>query len=274
METLLEHPAIQSGAAPFIFSLIFAGIFYRSSLIAGLSITLGFFISVLLTTGFSFEPLTSTRKITLLVLLSPVIGVLLCNLKSHSAFILNLFSLIGGLAMLWILWPVLSRNPADMIIPVLGYMVYAGWMVNIFIRLGDTSSIAAGSAATSVGFAVGISALIGASALLGQMGLSLGAAAAAYLLVQLVFKQDIDAGKTVTFTSGLIAALVLPAAVVYAKVPWIVLPIVAIVPIIAFYPFEDDDSIWKNTITTVAVMAIPIGLAIYLTVQSAGEMIM
>lgn len=272
METLFAHPAIQSGVAPFIFSLLVAGLFYRFQLVAGLSITVGFAVSVYLATGFAFDPLTSTRKIILLVLLSPIMGVLLCYLNTSSKVILQLFSLIGGLAILWILWPVVSRNPTDMILPVLGYMIYAGWMVNIFIRLSETTSIASGTASMSTGFAVGISALVGSSALLGQMGLSLGAAGAAFLLVQLLANRDSGPGYTISFSSGLIAALVLPAAVVYAKVPWIVLPIVAIVPVIAFYPFEDDESIWKNTISLVAVMAIPIGFAIYLTVQSAGEM--
>ena len=275
METsLLEHPAIQSGVAPFLCALLISGIFYRFSTLAGLSIVAGFIVSAFLSTGFSFDPLTSTRKITLLILVAPVLGILLAISEKYSRLLLNAFYLFGALAMLWVMWPVLSRDPVDMIMPVIGYMVYAAWMVGLFMRLSETTALSAGAASTAVGFGVGITALIGASALLGQMGLSLGAAGAAYLLVQLLSKQDMDAGFTITLTSGFMAALILPAAVVYAKVPWIVIPLIAIVPLFAFYPFEDEQSIWKNTISLLIVMALPIGYAIYLTVQSAGEMIM
>lgn len=272
--TLLDHPAIQSGVAPFFCALIVAGIFYRINVVAGLSIIVGFAVSVLLSTGFAFDPLTSTRKLMLIVLIAPVLGVLLTYFGNYSKTTLNVFYALGALAMLWVLWPVLSRDPAGMFLPVAGYMLYSAWMVGIFLRLGEASSLSGGVASTAVGFGVGLTALIGASALLGQMGLSLGAAAAAYLFVQLISKRETDAGFTLTLTSGFMAALILPAAVVYAKVPWIVLPIIAIVPIIAFYPFEDEDRTWKNTMTLFAVMALPIGYAIYLTVNSAGEMIM
>ncbi len=272
--TLFDHPAIQSGVAPFIVALVIAVIFVRFSALGGLAIVAGFAISVFLSTGFSFEPLTSTRKITLLVLLSPILAFLLSYFKVHLKHVLNLSYVLGGAALLWVLWPVLSRNPVEMIMPVTAYLIYAIWMVSIFVRLSETTSIAAGAASTAVGFGVGITALIGASALLGQMGLALGAAGAAYLLVQLIFKKETEAGYTAMITSGLIAALTLPAAVVYAKAPWIVLPLIAIVPVIAFYPFEDEDTIWKNTVIVLAVMALPVGYAAYLTVQSAGEMIM
>jgi len=272
--SLLEHPAVQSGVAPFLFSLIVAGIFYRVSIVSGLAIIAGFVISVLLSTGFAFDPLTSTRKISLIILIAPILGVILTLSNRYSKTTLNVFYALGALAMLWVMWPVLSRSPLNMILPIFGYMVYAAWMVGIFLRLSETTSLSAGVASTATGFGIGICALTGASALLGQMGLSLGAAGAAYLLVQLLSRRDAEAGFTVTLTSGFMAALILPAAVVYAKVPWVVLPLIAIVPVIAFYPFEDEDTIWKNTISLLAVMAIPIGYAIYLTVQSAGEILM
>jgi len=272
--TLLDHPAIQSGVAPFLCALLVAGVFYRVNVIGGLAIVVGFAVSVMLSTGFAFDPLTSTRKITLIVLVIPFIAIFLALSGKYSKMMLNTFYVLGGLSLLWVLWPVLSRNPVDMILPVIGYMIYAGWMVGVFLRLSETTALSAGTASTATGFGVGLIALSGSSALLGQMGLALGAAGAAYLFVQLISKKEVEAGLTVTLTSGFIAALVLPAAVVYAKVPWIALPIMAIIPIIAFYPFEDEDCNWRNTITLIAVMALPIGYAIYLTVQSAGEMMM
>jgi len=277
--TLLDHPAVQSGVAPFLVAFVIAGVFNRLSTFSGLAIVAGFAVSVMLSTGFAFEPLTSTRKITWLILVSSVLGLLMAFIVRQGNGIyakagMNLSFLLGGLALLWVVWPVLSRNPVEMMLPVAGYCIYAAWMVGVFYRLSETTALAAGAASTVVGFGAGLTALIGASALLGQMGLALGAAAAAYLLVQLLFAKENEAGFTVTLSSGFIGALVLPAAVVYAKAPWIVLPLIAIVPLIAFYPFEDDECIFKNTMALLVTMLIPVGIALYVTLQNAGEIMM
>ena len=274
MDELLANPAVQGGIAPFIVALIIAGLFLRINLLAGLAIVAGFVTTVALTTGISFDPLTSTRKITLLVLIIPVLAIILQLIDKYNDFSNKVFYAFAVAAVVWVLWPVIKNNPSlETIAVTLSYIIYAGWMIKLFARMSEQPAIVASAAATGVGAAIGGAALIGASALLGQMGLALAAAGGAVLLLQLMAKSDEDAGFTLPITSAMIAALLLPAAIEYAQVPWVILPIVAIIPLLAFYPFEDDNSVWKNTIALLLGMGAIAGLAFYITTQSAGELL-
>jgi len=273
LEELLSHPAVQGGVAPFIAAIIIAGLFMKVNVFAGLAIVAGFATTIILTTGISFEPLSSTRKITLIVFLIPILAIILQLLRKDLTLVINVFYVLVIAALLWILWPVLKNKPmSESWLPVLSYIIYAMWMVKTFLRFSEIPALSAGIAATATGTVIGGAALIGASALLGQMGLALAAAGGAFLLIQLLIRSENEAGYTFTVTTAFIAALVLPAAIEYAKVPWLVLPLIAIVPVFAFYPFEDETRVWKNTISVFAVMALPIALVFYLVTQHAGEM--
>ena len=274
MDELLTNPAIQGGVAPFLVALIIAGLFLRLNILAGLAIVAGFITTVMLTTGIVFEPLTSTRKITLLVMIIPLLAIVLQLIDKYNDFTVKVFYTFTAVAVLWVLWPVIKNNPSiEMLFLTLSYIVYAGWMMKLFMRMSEQPAIIASTAATGVGAVIGGASLIGASALLGQLGLALAAAGGAFLLVQLLAKSEEDAGLTLPMTSAMIAALVLPAAIEYAQVPWVVLPLVAIIPLLAFYPFEDDEKVWKNTIALLLGMGVIAGLAFYITTQSAGELL-
>ena len=274
MDELLANPAIQGGIAPFFVALVIAGLFYRINILAGLAIVAGFITTVSLTTGISFEPLSSTRKITLLVMIIPFLAIALQLIDKYNDFTIRVFHVFASAAVLWVLWPVISNNPSiEMLFLTLSYIVYAAWMMKVFMRMSEQPAIVTSTAVTGVGIAIGGSAMIGASALLGQLGLALAAAGGAFLLVQLIKKSDEDSGLTLTMTSAMIAALVLPAAIEYAQVPWVVLPIVAIIPLLAFYPFEDEDRVWKNTITLLIGMVLLAALAFYIATQSAGALL-
>jgi len=274
LDELLANPAIQGGIAPFFVALVIAGLFYRINILAGLAIVAGFITTVSLTTGISFEPLSSTRKITLLVMIIPFLAIALQLIDKYNDFTIRVFHVFASAAVLWVLWPVISNNPSiEMLFLTLSYIVYAAWMMKVFMRMSEQPAIVTSTAVTGVGIAIGGSAMIGASALLGQLGLALAAAGGAFLLVQLIKKSDEDSGLTLTMTSAMIAALVLPAAIEYAQVPWVVLPIVAIIPLLAFYPFEDEDRVWKNTITLLIGMVLLAALAFYIATQSAGALL-
>ena len=81
MTDLLNNPAVQGGIAPFLVALLISVIFVRLSTLSGFALIAGFVTTVLLTTGLSFDPLTSTRKITLILLIAPFIGLFLDLLK-------------------------------------------------------------------------------------------------------------------------------------------------------------------------------------------------
>ena len=74
MDEFLSHPAVQAGVAPFVVGLVVALIAARLR-VGGLAATAGFLCAVGLVAGFTFSPLTATRKIVLLALITPVIGI-------------------------------------------------------------------------------------------------------------------------------------------------------------------------------------------------------
>ncbi len=64
IDTLLNHPAVQAGVAPFVVALMVAASLQRSRLL-GLAIGAALVTVIALTIGFSFESLTSMRKMVL-----------------------------------------------------------------------------------------------------------------------------------------------------------------------------------------------------------------
>ena len=74
MQEILNHPAVQGGVAPFVVGLVDTLLFAPARL-AGLAAIAGFAVTVWLVGGFSFVPLTATRKIILVSLAAAVAGV-------------------------------------------------------------------------------------------------------------------------------------------------------------------------------------------------------
>lgn len=75
MKDLLDNPLVQAGAAPFVAAFVVAFLFGRIRL-GGLAVIAAFASAVALIAGFSFAPLTATRKIVLLTLGAAPVGVL------------------------------------------------------------------------------------------------------------------------------------------------------------------------------------------------------
>ena len=72
MNTLLNNPAVQAGVAPFAVALIVAASLQRSRLL-GLAIGAALATVIALTIGFSFESLTSMRKMVLVGLIASLL---------------------------------------------------------------------------------------------------------------------------------------------------------------------------------------------------------
>ena len=92
MNDILNHPAVQGGGAPFAAALIVALVLGRVRL-GGLSVVAAFATPVFFVAGYSFTPLTATRKIILLGFAAPIVGML-----ADFAF---KPTRIGGMGLLW-----------------------------------------------------------------------------------------------------------------------------------------------------------------------------
>src|SRR2546430_14887003 len=75
MQEMLANPAVQGGLAPFIAALTVTALLAPFRL-GGLAVVAAFATAVYFIAGFTFEPLTATRKIILLGFAAPLAGLL------------------------------------------------------------------------------------------------------------------------------------------------------------------------------------------------------
>ncbi|NOZ52349.1 MAG: hypothetical protein GXP08_04255 [Gammaproteobacteria bacterium] len=270
MDQLITNPAIQSAVIPFCSALI-AALLLRmiGSLWASLGFAMAFYLSVYLTLGIEFTPLTSTRKIVLLGLLAIVVGLMIDWLWSQRRAATYVIAALAAAAALWVIWPVVSRTQGNELwIIVAASMFYSSVIVILFERLKQDSARSA-TGMLAIGIGTGISTLLGASAKLGQMGGAIGAAAGAYVVI-LFFCKELRLGSSFTLTGALLISLIGIAGVIYAKLPWYVLVILMLIPAILALPFNTRPA-WLPKPVAYALAVLPIaGMAIYLTWWIAG----
>lgn len=220
MNQLLSNPAVQSGILPLVVALICAMILKRfNGYWTGLSFAIAYYLSAYLSAGFQFYPFTSTRKILLLGIVAIALGLIIDNTKFNKKNLYIALSMFAAGATLWLLWPLLSRQEGTMLLAItIASLLHVGWLTvgihKIRAQADQTAMIALG-----LGLGTGISAILGASALIGQLGIAIGAIAGAMLLL-LLFKQNIKLGSTFILPVCLLSGLLGVTAVSYASLPW------------------------------------------------------
>jgi hypothetical protein len=264
LHALLNHPALQAGLIPFVVALASAELFQRLRL-SGLAIIAGFAATVYFASDFAIEPLTGMHKIIWLGIAASALALPLTLLTwSHWRPILT--ALAAGSA-LWVLWDMLQQQAlADALLWGAGCALYAGWLVFWFDGLRN-KSVAAGNAGLALGLGTGMAAMLGASALLGQLSLALGAASAAYLLIQLITDSRLPCGRSFTLPLSLIAGSVASLAVLSSQQPWYTLPVLALIPLAAHIPIPEK---WTVRLQSLALSLLTLACAagaIYLAWQ-------
>ncbi|MFQ5469516.1 MAG: hypothetical protein ACE5EH_04325 [Gammaproteobacteria bacterium] len=231
MNDLLSNPAFQSGVLPFIVALVALLVLKQAGWFwAGLAFSIAFFCSVYFAVGFQIQPLTSTRKIILLVAIATLAGLLADVFRGNRVLITWISGLLAAVAVAWVIWPVVRRQEgAELWIILLPSILYVAWTVSSVESLRIKSS-SISMAILALGFGTGFSALLGASALLGQLGIAAGASASAYVMVRL-FRGDFSLGSTFILPAALLIGLLGIAATIFAKLPWYVLVILSIIPL-------------------------------------------
>ncbi len=267
MQELLNHPAVQGGVAPFVVALIVAELLQRLRL-SGLAIIAGFAAMVYLASDFSLEPLSATRKIIWLGLLSSTLALLLMLFDTR--WLRPLLAVGASGVALWVISRTIQQQEMQtMLLMGAGCAAYAAWLVYWFDGLRDDSPRAA-SAGVGLGLGSGGAALFGGSALLGQFGMALGAAAGAYLLIQMITNTRLPCGRTFTLPLSLVAALSGGFAILSSEMPWYVLPVLAIIPLAAKIPLPEKKPLWMQALLLSTLTLLFAAGAIYLTWRVAG----
>lgn len=271
MNALLSHPAVQSGLLPFVVALVTATAL-RPLRLSGLAAVAGFAACVAVVIGFQVMPLSASRKIVLATLVGAAVGVLIDFLPlARARWLRGLLAICGAAEMVWVLVVALGQRELP---EALGYgaglAVFAGFVVWAFDRL-YADPVRAGAAGLATGLAAGGAAIIGASALLGQLGLSVGAASGGYLLVQMVGGKPLPGGRVFTLPAGLACGFVAGAAVVLAKLPWYVLPLLALSPIAAGIPAGGRWPAWAQAVVFSLLALAPGAAALAIAWHRSGS---
>ena len=247
MDAWLNDPMVQASLAPFTVALVVAAALFKLRL-GGLAAIAGFCTTVYLVGGLSFTPLTAMKKLLVVALAAPLLG-LVADLAFKTTRATGIvLGVVAGAASAWVFWSVLAQKE-------LTQALLAGGGVALFVAVTvclmamlEHDSLRAGAAGLGLGLGAGAAAIMGASAALGQYGLGLGAACGGFLLVQMIAGQRIHGGLTFTLSAGAAGALVAAAAHMLASLGWTELALLAAVPLAARLPVPGGWPVWAQAV--------------------------
>lgn len=257
MQEWLIHPVVQGAIMPFLAGLMVSALLAPLRL-GGLAAVAGFATAVYLVVGFEFSPMTTVRKVMLLGLVAPLIGVAADFAFKPTRYTALLFALASGAVSIWVFLTLLRQKElAQAVLLGGGLAAYVAWLVGIMLTLRD-DSVRAGAASFALGIGTGVAAVFAASATLGLYAMALGTASSAFLLVQMLTGRRTFAGIAFTLTAGLIAGLLGAATMHLAQLPWYALAVMALVPLAARTPVPARWPVWGQV---VAISIVSLALA-------------
>lgn len=269
MDTLLDHPAVQAGVAPFVVALLVAAALRRSRLL-GLAVGAAFVTVIALTIGFSFESLTSMRKLVLVGLVASVL-VLALERTSVAPGPRMRWALAGaaGLAGVWVVLRVLQQREIGLALT--GGLAAAAFLVAL-VASGFAvreDPVRSASATLLLGLGAGVLSLLAASVTLAQVGIAIGAGAGAVLLVQMVTGGRAPVGWTLTLPATVVVGLLGLLSVFTGALPWYCLiPLLAVPWAVRLVPTAESP-VWLSAIATSLAALVPVALAV--TLAWVGE---
>lgn len=270
MNELLQNPLFQSVILPFIVALIVAELFQRIKL-SGLAVIAAFCSAIYFTNDFVFWPLTATRKLIIVSLLAAAAGLWLGTLRKLSRPLEMLLAALFAVAVTaWVLWPALMQQPPEIRWQFAAGMIgYVAWVAVGNIGFQD-DSVRASASAWGLALGAGMAAWMGSSDLLGKFGVAAAMASAAYLFIQGVSGLRLPAGKVFVWPASIIAGLVAVTAVTLGKLSWMILPLLALIPLLVRIPFGKSTSVRILSLTAGFIAALPAAGAVFLIWYHAG----
>lgn len=248
MNEMLADPLVQSAVVPFAVAFVTALLLRPLGGVAsGLGFAVGFAASAYLVMGFHhtgvrFTPLTGTRKLLLAGAGAVVVGVLADLLLPRDGKPwprAAVFAIAGIAAALWLAWPRIGRLEGSALwFTLLAAPAWAAWLAAGMDDL-NRRPLGLAIAALMLGIGVSVSAVLGASAQIGQIGGAIAAAAGALALL-FVLRGAIAPGGGFALPAALLAALAGLSAVMFARLPWYALAPLALIPLLARLPLPTN----------------------------------
>jgi hypothetical protein len=206
---LLNNPALQAGAIPFVVALLL-GLALAATRYLALAVVSGLVAVLALTIGFTLVPLTAVGKLWFATFAAASIALILeAAGVAASRRVVVAAAAVAGLAAVWMLLRVLANQETAAAWAIAtGAFALAAATTGSAIAAAATSSLRAAVIGACLGWGSGVLALLGASALLAQLGLALGTGSAAVALVQMLRGREAPLGWTVVLPSAVAAALI------------------------------------------------------------------
>jgi hypothetical protein len=237
MSDLLMNPAVQAGVLPFLGALLLAALLARTRFLA-IATASGALLLLYLTVGFAFEPLTAQRKLTILLIGAMLLAIVLeAGGVGPRRRVIAALALAASIGAVWTLQRILEQRELGAgLLAALAAMSYVGLVVGATLLAGK-QPLRAAVAGASLGWGNGALAVLGASALLGQLGVALGTACAAVALVQMLRGQQAPAGWTLALPAAVGASLVGVLACATGELRWpLLLPLLLVAPVTLLVP--------------------------------------
>ena len=269
MQDLLAHPAVQSVAAPAVAALL-AALLLRPLKLGGLAIAAGFAAAVYLIAGFEFASLSTIRKIILVGLLAPLVGIVLDLMVKTGRNASWSAALAAAAVTVWVFIAVLRQKEG--LAPWLiggGVALFVAWTTGFMVALrGDP--LRAGAGALGLGLGVGVTAVLGASASFGQYGIALAASAGAFLLVLVITGPRTVAGATMALPAAMIGGLLAAGTLLLASLPWTALLVLGMIPLFVRLPVLARTPAWMNAALLSGYALLPAVVACALAWQATS----
>ena len=216
MNDLLANPMIQSGLIPFVVAFAAAwGLRRVNATAAGLACALACAVAIHSIIGFQFTPLTSTRKLVLAGAGGVVLGLLADLLLRGHRLRPWLLAAIGAAAALWLVWPRVARIDGSALwLMLICAPAYTAWLLASVDSL-DARPVNLVIAVLALGIGTAVCAVLGSSALLGQLG---GVVAQPLALILLfILTGEFRPGGAFAVAAAALLALIAVSAIVFAR---------------------------------------------------------
>jgi hypothetical protein len=243
LQEMLSNPAVQGGIAPLLAALVVALLLSRTRF-AGLAILAGYAVMIALTTGFSFTPLSVSRKILVIGLAAPLLGLAADVVPRAARVVIPVVALAAALAAVWTFLPVLQNKDATTAWPIAAGLALLVFVLVYATALHRQDGVRTAATGVGLGLAVGVAAVLSASSGYLVQGVALAAASGGLLLVQMLTNRSAPTGLVAALPIAMLAALFSGAILVLASAPWYALPLLALVPLAAAVPVPAGWSTW------------------------------
>lgn len=270
LESLLDNLVVQTAIAPLLVALV-SGLLFRVVVprATGIGLILGFVAAAYLINGADLRQLSAVEKMVLATIAAAVAGALveIIGLPARSRRPLLIALAVSALG--WIAYKTLgAKQGLSLVAYSLGGVAYLAWLSFMLDRL--RSRAAASGVLIPLGLGTGFCAMAGSSALMGQLGLAMAAAAGGLGLLFL-FHDNYRVGAELTFPAAMAYGLLGYGAWLYASLPWYALPVLACVPLVALIPGLSNRAYWLGAAGYMTAGLLVAAAALFLIKSLAGD---